>query len=60
MERAYRQVTRASGTLLSLLGLALIVVTIYRGGGPLANGVILGVLFALLGAGRAFLARHGT
>lgn len=60
MERAYRQLTRVSGVLISALGVTMVAVTLARGGGPLASGVILGVLFALLGAGRAFLARHGT
>jgi hypothetical protein len=33
-----------------LLGLTLIGVTLARGGGPLAVGVVAGVLFAVLGA----------
>ena len=57
VERAYRQLTRAGGVLISALGVTMVAVTLVRGGGPLALGVILGVLFALLGAGRAFLAR---
>jgi hypothetical protein len=56
VQRAYRQSTRFLGTLLCVLGIAMIVSTIARGGGPLALGVIVGVLFALLGAGRVFLA----
>jgi hypothetical protein len=40
-----------------LLGLAMIVVTIVRGGGVLAIGVLAGVLFAALGAVRY---RHAT
>ena len=60
MERVYRQLTRVSGILISALGLTMIVVTLTRDGGPLALGVILGVLFALLGAGRVFLARDGA
>jgi hypothetical protein len=35
-----------------LLGLTMIGVTIARGGGPLAVGVVAGVLFAILGAVR--------
>ena len=38
--------------------LALIVSALARGGGPLALGVILGVLLVLLGAGRLWLARR--
>lgn len=60
MERAYRQLTRVSGVLISGLGVTMVAVTLARGGGPLALGVILGILFALLGAGRTFLARGGA
>lgn len=60
MERAYRQFTRGSGVLISALGLAMVATTLARGGGPLALGVVIGVLFTLLGAGRAYIARHGA
>jgi hypothetical protein len=56
VQGAYRQSTRVLGTLLCVLGIAMIVSTLARGGGPLALGVVLGVLFALLGAGRVILA----
>jgi hypothetical protein len=58
VERAYRQSTRLLGALTLVLGLALVVSTIARGGGPLALGVIVGVAFTLIGAGRLYLARH--
>lgn len=57
MQRAYRASTRALSAALLLLGLAMIASTLVRGGGPLALGVILGVMLALLGAGRLWLAR---
>jgi hypothetical protein len=41
-----------------LIGIALLVSTLVRGGGPLAIGVLLGVLFVLAGAGRFYLARE--
>jgi hypothetical protein len=44
------------GALLCVLGVVMIAVTLARGGGPLTLGVVLGVLFALLGAGRVILA----
>ena len=50
MDRAYRASTRLMGIVTFIIGLALIAVTIARGGGPLAVGVIIGVLFAVLGA----------
>lgn len=56
MERAYRHSTRAMGGLLAVLGIAIVAVTVARGGGPLALGVVFGTLLALLGAGRALLA----
>ena len=40
-----------------VLGMAMIVSTIIRGGGPLAYGVVVGIAFSLLGAGRLYLAR---
>jgi hypothetical protein len=56
VERAYRHSTRVLGGTLFVLGVAMVVATVARGGGPLALGVIVGVAFALLGAGRVFLA----
>jgi hypothetical protein len=56
VQRAYRHSTRVLGAILCVLGLAMIASTLARGGGPLALGVVLGVLFALLGAGRVVLA----
>jgi hypothetical protein len=56
MERSYRQSTRLLGVLLALLGVAMVATTLARGGGPLAIGVVVGVLFTVLGAARAYLA----
>ena len=44
-------------SLLVIIGVVMLVSTIARGGGPLATGVVLGILFCLLGAGRLYLAR---
>jgi hypothetical protein len=43
-----------SAAILSL-GVAMIVVTVARGGGAIASGLVLGVLFCGLGAGRLYL-----
>jgi hypothetical protein len=51
VERAYRQSTRVLGALLIVVGIVAVVVTIARGGGPLALGVILGATLAAIGAG---------
>jgi hypothetical protein len=56
VERAYRQSTRLLGLLLLLLGAVLVAVTLARGGGPLALGVVVGVMLAAVGGGRAYLA----
>jgi hypothetical protein len=42
-----------------VVGAAMIVSALARGGGALALGVILGTMFVLLGAGRLWLARGG-
>ena len=39
------------------LGVAMLVVTAARGGGPLSVGVVVGVLFCAMGAGRLWLWR---
>ena len=39
-----------------LLGTTMAVTAIVRGGGPLSYGVVVGVLFAALGAARLYLA----
>jgi hypothetical protein len=49
VDRAYRASTRLIGAVTFLLGLGMVALTVARGGGPLAVGVIAGVLFALLG-----------
>ena len=56
MHRAYRQSTRVLSAAILGLGLAMIVTTVARGGGALALGVIVGVAFAAIGAGRLYLA----
>lgn len=56
MERAYRQSTRVLSVLLLAVGTAMVATTLSSGGGPLAAGVVLGVLLAGLGAGRLVMA----
>jgi hypothetical protein len=40
-----------------VIGVAILVSTIARGGGPLAVGILLGALFVAAGAGRLYLSR---
>ena len=56
MHRAYRQSTRLLALAICGLGVAMIVTTLARGGGGLALGVVVGVAFVALGAGRLYLA----
>ena len=58
MERAYSHSTRLLGVLIALLGVAMVVSTLARGGGPLAVGLLLGLLLAGAGAARLYLSRE--
>ena len=58
MERAYLAGSQVLSAILCVVGVALVVTTILRGGGPLALGVIVGLLFVALGAARLYLARQ--
>lgn len=51
--------TRIFSILMILIGIALVVRTLAAGGGGLATGLILGVLFVLAGAGRLYLQFRG-
>lgn len=57
---AYLASQRVLGGLLALLGVVMAVSTLARGGGPLALGFVVGVLFALLGVGRVWIATRGA
>jgi hypothetical protein len=56
VQRAYGGSVRAFAGLILLLGVAMVVATIARGGGPLALGVVVGLAFIGIGAGRLYLA----
>jgi hypothetical protein len=57
MSRAYRISTLAFGVLVVVLGMAMITLSVARGGGVASYGVVVGIAFTLLGAGRLYLAR---
>ena len=40
---------------MAVVGVVLVVITLASGGGPLARGLIFGVLLAVAGAGRLYL-----
>ena len=56
MRTAYGASIRVLSTLLLVVGIAMVVSALVRGGGALALGVVLGTMLALLGAGRLWLA----
>jgi hypothetical protein len=49
--------TIAMSVAMIIIGLILCIRTLAAGGGPLATGLILGVLFVVAGAGRVYLRR---
>jgi hypothetical protein len=53
---AYRLSTRLFAVVVCGLGIAMIVTTLIRGGGPFALGVIAGAGFVMMGAARFYLA----
>jgi hypothetical protein len=59
VHRAYATSTRALSVLIFVVGLVMIGSALARGGGVLALGVVLGVMFAVIGAGRLWLSRQG-
>jgi hypothetical protein len=56
-ERLYQGSVRAFSYIFIGLGAALLIVTLVAGGGPISTGVLLGVLFLAIGAGRLWISR---
>ena len=56
--QVYRGGTVTLSVLMVVVGVAIVVSTVARGGGALALGVVLGVLFAAAGAARIYLFRR--
>ena len=54
-ERMYRASVRALSVLFIVLGLAILVVTLGAGGGPLSIGFLMGLAFLGVGCGRLWL-----
>ena len=55
-DEVYRGVTRLFAVIILGFGVAILVITIANGGGPLSAGVLMGLMFCALGAGRLYLA----
>jgi hypothetical protein len=57
---AHRVATRALSGAMVLIGITMVALTIAGGGGILAKGVVIGVLFLAAGAGRLFVSLKGS
>jgi hypothetical protein len=58
-DEGYQLAVRIFSVTIVGFGVAILVVTLARGGGPLAVGVVFGVLFIALGCGRLYLSMRG-
>jgi hypothetical protein len=54
----HRAATRVMSVVMVVLGIGILVSTLARGGGPLAIGILLGVMFVAAGAGRLYVERE--
>ncbi len=52
----HRRSTTALSVVMLTIGVVMVVSTIVRGGGPLAVGIVIGLLFVAAGAARLYLA----
>ena len=59
LSEGYQLAVRLFSVTIIGFGLAMIVVTLARGGGPTALGVLFGVIFAGIGAGRLYVSLRG-
>lgn len=59
LNEGYQLAVRIFSVTIIGFGLAIVIVTLARGGGPLALGVIFGLLFMCVGAGRLYLSLNG-
>jgi hypothetical protein len=51
-ERLYRSFILAFSVVFVVVGLAILAITLISGGGPLSVGVVMGLAFVAVGAGR--------
>lgn len=55
-----RRLTVALSTIVIALGLLLVLMTLILGGGPLARGVFIGLLFVAIGTLRLWIAKRAV
>jgi hypothetical protein len=54
----YKQAVRGFSAAFVLIGLIVLAVTLANGGGPASVGVLMGLAFVAVGAGRLWVARR--
>jgi hypothetical protein len=54
-ERIYRGSIRTLSLFFVVLGLVILIVTLANGGGPISVGVLMGIAFLAVGAGRLWV-----
>jgi hypothetical protein len=59
LSEGYRLVTRIFSVTIIGFGVAMLVVTLARGGGPASAGFLFGLLFCAIGAARLYIATRG-
>jgi hypothetical protein len=55
MSEGYQLAVRIFAVIIIGFGLAIVVVTLARGGGPTSTGILFGLLFTGIGAGRLYV-----
>jgi hypothetical protein len=55
VSEGYQLAVRIFSVIIIGFGLAIVVVTLARGGGPVSMGVVFGLLFTGIGAGRLYV-----
>jgi hypothetical protein len=58
-DEGYQLAVRIFSVTIIGFGLAMLIVTLARGGGPLAVGVLFGLLFVAMGSGRLYISLRG-
>ena len=59
LSEGYQLAVRMFSVTIIGFGLAIVIVTLARGGGPTAVGVLFGLLFTGIGAGRLYVSLRG-
>ena len=60
VDEGYQLAVRIFSVIIIGFGLAIVVVTLARGGGPFSMGIVFGFLFTAVGCGRLYLSLRGA